>query len=363
MSPDLYPCLAFLIASLTVLTTTPIIKTLAIQWGHLDRPNHRKIHQSPTVRLGGISIFLGFTLALIALHFLGGFQTLPPLQANGTYAVALGALAYFTIGLLDDFLNLSPLLRLILQIAVAMYAWSTGVQISFLTIPGLGLTHLSDSFSLLVTVLWLVGITNAINWMDGLDGLAAGMSGIAATVMLFTCIYMHQPGAAILAAAVAGCSLGFLRYNFNPAQIFMGDGGSYFLGFTLAGISVIGLAKGVTTIAVLLPSVIVSLPYLILALPILDMSAVILDRLRCGKSPFTADKRHLHHRLMNAGISHRRTVLYIYTLTLWIGSLAFACLTFARTGALTGFLYLIPATGLFLFSTVQIWQKTRRQNG
>ncbi len=358
----LYPLLTFLIAALTVIIITPIVRQLALRWGHIDQPDSRKIHKGPMVRLGGIGIFSGFGLALLVVYLGGGFQNIPIAQLQALRAIGFGALAYFAIGLLDDFLNLPALLRLVLQIIVAIMVWVAGVQIGFLTLPGWGLTQLSDVFSLVLTVVWFVGMTNAINWIDGLDGLAAGISGIAAISMFFICLAMQQTGAAIFAAALAGSSFGFLRYNFNPAKIFMGDGGSYFLGFTLAGIGVVGLVKSVTTMLVLLPSVVVSLPYVILALPILDMSVVIVDRLRSGQSPFIADKRHLHHRLMNAGLSHRRTVFFMYTLAIWIGSLAFACFSFAQTGLLAGVLYFIPATGLLVFSSWRVWCVARRPN-
>ncbi|NEO87498.1 MAG: undecaprenyl/decaprenyl-phosphate alpha-N-acetylglucosaminyl 1-phosphate transferase, partial [Spirulina sp. SIO3F2] len=200
-------------------------------------------------------------------------------------------------------------------------------------------------------VLWLVGMANAINWIDGLDGLAAGVSGIAAVVMLIVTLFMGQPAAALFAAALAGGALGFLRYNFNPAQIFMGDGGSYFMGFTLAGVGVIGLVKATAVTAVLFP-------YLILAVPILDMSAVILSRLSHGKSPFIADKRHLHHRLLEAGISQRLTVLFMYALTLWVGTLA---LGFSNLP--NGWGYAIGATLLLSYVSWQVWRNSRKVRG
>jgi UDP-GlcNAc:undecaprenyl-phosphate/decaprenyl-phosphate GlcNAc-1-phosphate transferase len=356
-----FPSLAaFLVAVVVVLWSTPRIKRLALRRGFVDKPNSRKVHQAPMVRLGGVAMFLGFILALIVAFSLGGFQGLPWEKQAEIYGVILGASAYFAVGLLDDILNLSPSSRLLMQIFVAIGAWSAGVQINFLTIPGMGLTKLPDIISIVITVIWLVGITNAINWIDGLDGLAAGVAGIAASVMFATCLAMNQPGAAIVAAALAGSSIGFLRYNFNPAQIFMGDGGAYFTGFTLAGVGVIGLVKGVTTVAVFLPSIVVILPYLILAVPILDMSAVIVDRLWRGKSPFIADKRHLHHRLLNAGVSHRHTVLFIYSLTLWVGSFAYGCFTFASSKMPAGFIYCIGATGLVMFSSWQVWRIARQ---
>ena len=341
-----YLLLTFALSASIVLFSTPWVKKLALRLGYVDQPNARKVHQQPMVRLGGIAIFSGFLLALLVAWRLGGFGGLPQGKEFEMWGVVLGGIAFFVIGLLDDLFNLSPFTRLIAQVIVAIGAWSMGVQINFLSVPGIslgGMVQLPDVVSLVLTVIWLVGITNAINWIDGLDGLAAGVSGIAALVMMITCLVTHQPAAALVAAALAGCSLGFLRYNFNPAQIFMGDGGSYFVGFTLAGVGVIGLVKGVTTVAVLLP--------LILAVPIVDMSAVILDRLRNGKSPFIADKRHLHHRLLQAGLSHRRTVLFIYALTLWVG-----CLAMAFSGMPSGFGYAALSTVILSFASWRVWQ-------
>ncbi len=344
-----YHFAAFVIAALTVLITTPIVRQLGLKFGRVDLPNDRKVHVQPMVRLGGISIFLGNLIALLVVWQSGGFGRLPPQEEYQIWGITLGGLAFFLIGLADDFFNLSPFNRLILQIGIATIVWNVGVQIEFLSLPGGGLIALPAGISLMLTVLWMVGMCNAINWIDGLDGLAAGVSGIAAVVMLLASLFMDQPAAALVAAALAGGTLAFLRYNFNPAQIFMGDGGSYYLGFTLAGVGVVGLVKGVTTVAVLLP-------YLILAVPLLDMSAVIIDRLRCGKSPFAADKRHLHHRLLNAGLSHRFTVVFIYCLTLWVGSLALA-----MVGIPSGYIYAIVATLLLSYTGWQARRQAHRQ--
>jgi UDP-GlcNAc:undecaprenyl-phosphate GlcNAc-1-phosphate transferase len=322
MAFPFYHLIAFVISATIVLVLTPLVRKAGLASGRVDLPGGRKVHSQPMVRLGGVSIFLGVLIALLIVWATGGFldasgAPLDRVADHSVWGVTLGGVAFFAIGLIDDLFGLSAISRLIMQACVAALAWRVGVDIAFLTIPVLGITQLPTWLSLLVTVVWLVGMANAINWIDGLDGLAAGVSGIAAIVMMVVSLYMGQPAAALIAAALAGGSLGFLRYNFNPAQIFMGDGGAYFIGFTLAGVGVIGLVKGVTTVAVLLPS-------LTLAVPILDMSTVILLRLRRGLSPFVADKRHLHHRLLNAGFSHRFTVLFIYTLALWVGSLAMA---------------------------------------
>lgn len=348
MPYQLYHLAAFLVSAVVVIFTTPIVKEIGLKSGRFDLPSGRKMHQRPMVRLGGISIFLGTLTALLLVWNTGGFGVLPQEQEYEIWGVTIGGLAYFLIGLADDLFSLSAVTRLLLQSIVAGCAWWVGVQINFLTVPWDGLVALPDWVSLLVTVIWLVGMANAINWIDGLDGLAAGVSGIAAVIMLIVSLFMDQPAAALIAAALAGGALGFLRYNFNPAQIFMGDGGAYFMGFTLAGVGVVGLVKSVTTVAVLLP-------YLILAVPILDMSAVILDRLRNGKSPFVADKRHLHHRLLQAGLSHRLTVLFIYALTLWVGSLALAF-----SGIPSGFTYAIGATALLSYAGWQVKKHSRQ---
>lgn len=347
----LYHLIAFLVSTAVVLLTTPIVKNIALKSGRIDRPGERKIHKQPMVRLGGVSIFLGTLVALLTVWGLGGFMNpngdfLTPETEFEIWGVTVGGLAFFVIGLADDLFGLSAWFRLIMEVIVASIAWQVGVQIEFLTVPFYGLVHIGW-LSLPITVIWLVGMVNAINMIDGVDGLAAGVSGIAAVVMLVVSLFMNQPAAALIAAALAGGALGFLRYNFNPAQIFMGDGGAYYMGFTLAGVGVIGLVKTTAVTAVLLP-------YVILAVPILDMSAVIVERIRHGKSPFSADKRHLHHRLLEAGLSQRLTVLFIYSLTLWVGSWA---LVFS--GIPSGLIYALGATGLLCYTSWKVWQQKR----
>jgi UDP-GlcNAc:undecaprenyl-phosphate/decaprenyl-phosphate GlcNAc-1-phosphate transferase len=343
-----YHLAAFAIAAVCVLWATPLINAFGHRQGWVDRPNARKIHHRPMVRLGGVAIFCGTITALLVVWWLGGFGILPPQKEYELWGVIIGGVAFFLLGLADDILTLPAIFRLFVQFLVAGLVWHAGVQIEFLTIPFIGLVQLHDWISLPITVVWLVGMANAINMIDGLDGLAAGVSGIAALVMLIVSLFMAQPAAALIAAALAGASLGFLRYNFNPAQIFMGDGGAYFIGFTLAGVGIIGLVKAVTTVAVLLP-------YLILAVPILDIFTVVVARLRRGQSPFAADKRHLHHRLLKAGLSQRLAVLFIYSLTLWAGTLALAV-----SNMPSGWGYAIAATCLLSFTSWQVW-KTAKQ--
>ena len=319
--PDLAAVLAFGMAALFTAMLVPIVRRAGLQWGLIGQPDSRKQHTTPMVRLGGVGIVGGFVIALAVIWLIGGFVELPVQRDSQIWTTLAGALCFFAIGLADDLFALPPLPRLGGQVLVAMAVWSQGVQIGAIDVPfplfgsPPGAIPLPAALSLLATVIWLVGITNAINWLDGLDGLAAGVSGIAAVGLLSVSYSLNQPAPGLLAAALAGSCLGFLRHNFNPARIFMGDGGSYFLGFALAAISIVGPAKGLTTVSLLLP-------LLILSLPLADMSAVIMGRLSQGRSPFYPDRRHLHHRLLRAGFSHRRTVVLIYAFTQWLAALA-----------------------------------------
>jgi UDP-GlcNAc:undecaprenyl-phosphate GlcNAc-1-phosphate transferase len=339
---------AFLAAACIVLSMTPTIRAVGLRSGKVDQPNERKMHTRPMVRLGGVSIFLGTILALLLVWRTGAFGVMPTEKEYELWGVTIGGLLFFAIGLADDLFQLPASLRLGLQATVAIAAWWVGVSIEFITLPWLGTIVLPAPLSAILTLLWLVGLANAINWMDGLDGLAAGVSGIAAVILFIVTLLVEQPGAAMISAALAGGALGFLRFNFSPAQIFMGDGGAYFLGFTLAGIGAIGVAKGLTTLAILLP-------FCILAVPILDMSSVILTRLQRGHSPFCPDNRHLHHRLIRAGVPHRLTVLFIYALTLWVGSLALAL-----SGLPAGGTYLAGASVVVLVAAWEAWRCSRR---
>lgn len=348
-SPNAAALLTVVVAALLTALIVPVVRRLGLRWGLMDAPDPRKQHTRPMVRLGGVGIVLGFSLALTLTWLLGGFADLEASKDQLIWTTLAGALCFFVIGLADDLFALPPLPRLALQLGVSAAAWVEGVRIGSIDLSALGsaavVVPLPDWLSLLATVIWLVGITNAINWLDGLDGLAAGVSGIAAVGLLSVSFSLDQPAAGLLAAALAGSCLGFLRHNFNPARIFMGDGGSYFLGFALAAISIVGPAKGLTSVSLLLP-------LLILSLPLADMSAVIMGRLSAGHSPFYPDRRHLHHRLLRTGLSHRRTVLVIYAFTQWLASLALVLVN-----AEMRFLWLALATALLIWVLVS----TRRQ--
>ena len=351
-SPNAAALLTFLVAGLLTALVVPVVRRAGLHWGLVDAPDPRKQHTAPMVRLGGIGIVAGFSLALTVTWLAGGFAELPPDKDRLIWTTLAGSLCYFVIGLADDLFALPPLPRLLGQMVVAVAVWDQGVRIGTIDLPLAAFGHatltLPPLLSLLATLVWLVGITNAINWLDGLDGLAAGVSGIAAIGLLSVSFSLSQPAAGLLAAALAGACLGFLRHNFNPARIFMGDGGSYFLGFALAAISIVGPAKGLTSVSLLLP-------LLILSLPLADMSAVIMGRLREGRSPFYPDRRHLHHRLLRSGLSHRRTVVLIYAFTQWLASLALVL-----ANAENRFLWLALATAV-LVAVVVVSRRAMQQ--
>ncbi|OKH14603.1 glycosyltransferase family 4 protein [[Limnothrix rosea] IAM M-220] len=319
MPTELFYPIIFLISFSLVLVLTPIVKTVGLQSGLFDEPDERKVHSEPMVRLGGTAIFTG-TIAAIAYGLL---QSGINLRGDvPLLALLIGAIAFFAIGLLDDLFELSAISRLILQFIVAAITWYFGVRIDYLALP-FGSAFSVGLLSLPFTLIWLVGMVNAINWIDGLDGLAAGVTSITSTLFFVVMLVVGEPSVAILAIALAGAAIGFLRYNFNPAQLFMGDGGSYFIGFILAGLATLGLSGEPTARAVMLP-------YIILLVPVLDMTVVVFARLGDGVSPFKPDKRHLHHRLLSAGFSQKTAVIFIYLLTLWSGSFALAIAGLAR---------------------------------
>lgn len=302
-----------LLAFVMMMVLTPFIKQTALRYNHVDRPSHRKVHQKPVPRLGGIAICIATITALLIAWFTGSFGPASAIDLS-LKALLIGSFCFFCIGLADDFFDLSPILRLVAQCVIVVILWSGGMRIECLSLPLFNSLPLAW-LSLPVTLLWIVGVVNAINWIDGLDGLAAGVGSIAAAISFVLCLQSGQFTSALVCIALLGSLLGFLMFNFNPAQIFMGDGGSHFVGFLLAALCITGFDREPTTVSALLP-------LLVLSMPLVDMTAVILSRLYSGCSPFSADKRHLHHRLLKFGLTHRSAVLFIYVLSFWCGSLA-----------------------------------------
>lgn len=322
MVPDWIPFTCLFVASLaTALLATPLARKLAIRLGAVDRPNARRINKTPVPRMGGIAIFAGIAVAFLVQYvgtmFLGWPVVLVPsprMQVNYWMLVAAFAVIFAT-GLLDDKYSLKPLQKLAGQVLAAVIAVAGGLVIGDISNP-LGGDFVSLGWvAYPVTVVYLVAYVNIINLIDGLDGLAAGISAIASLTMFILSVWAGRLDSAALSIAVVGSSLGFLRYNFHPASIFMGDSGSLTLGFALGVSSLLSVTRfaGLTTIAV---------PLVISAVPILDTFSAIVRRTRAHVSVGHADRGHIHHRLMDEGYDQRQAVLLMYgwTALLCVGS-------------------------------------------
>jgi UDP-GlcNAc:undecaprenyl-phosphate GlcNAc-1-phosphate transferase len=287
----LTPIICFMIS----IMLTPVVKRLACRWGAIDRPNKRKIHQKPMPLLGGLAIFAGF---------LTGVSLLFPFHERIPFIIA-GAVIIVITGLLDDMLDIPARFKLLGQIVAASAVLIGGLGINVLNIPFVGQLELGF-FGVPFTLLWVVGITNAINLIDGLDGLAAGVSAIAFSAISFMAFLFGDSFVLALGLICIGSTLGFLVWNFHPAHIFMGDTGALFLGYMIAVLSLLGF-KNVTFISFVIPII-------ILGVPITDTLFAIIRRIAHKKPIAAPDKAHLHHCLLLLGLSHRQAVLAIYAI-------------------------------------------------
>ncbi len=290
--------LVFLAGFIITLLCTPLVRIIAYKSGAVDMPEQRKIHKDPMPRLGGLAIYVGFMAAV--LFFVESDPKVTGLLLGGTIILILG--------IFDDIKGISPQVKLLGQTAAALVVIAFGINIQFLSNPFDSLIFLG-SLSIPFTILWIVGITNAVNLIDGLDGLASGISVIALCSFSYIAFVNEQFTVSLLTFLLASCILGFLRYNFYPAVIFLGDSGSMFLGFNIAALAVYGLLKGVTLIALIVP-------LMILGVPIFDTFFAIIRRKREHQPIFKADKKHIHHRLLNRGLNHWQAVLIIYLLSM-----------------------------------------------
>jgi UDP-GlcNAc:undecaprenyl-phosphate GlcNAc-1-phosphate transferase len=294
------------LALVIVVVLTPAVGRSARYLRLVERP-HEGERARPTVpRLGGLALFLGILVPSLAFLPLGG-------ELRG---VLLGAAVATTVGAIDDFRQLNWWQKLGGQVLAASIPVGFGIYLHTFTFPIVGRQEVPMAIGATVTVLGIVAVMNMVNFLDGLDGLAAGVCAISGFTFAIIELSLGRIGAAVLAAIVCGACVGFLRHNFYPARIFMGDSGALLLGFTLATISVQGLLK-TAALATLV------LPLLVLAVPVLDTSFVVAKRLRSGQPVYVADARHLHHRFMRIGFSQRRAVVYLWT---WCGTLALAAL-------------------------------------
>jgi UDP-N-acetylglucosamine 2-epimerase len=311
--------ISFTLAFIVAFSATPLAKSLAFRIGAVDIPkDNRRMHKQPIARLGGFAIITGFFVSILfsvisSKLLKTGTAIVFDRQFTGLIA---GAGIIAILGVIDDIKSLSAKLKLPIQIIAALIVAMTGTRIDFVTNPfsEIGISTFGPWISYPITIFWIVGITNAINFIDGLDGLAAGVSSIASLSLFFVSVMRPDPdiGTAVLAAILAGSTMGFLPYNFNPAKIFMGDTGATFLGFMLGTISIQGTYKSYTAIAI-------AVPILVLALPLFDTLFAILRRIASGKSPMTADRGHLHHRLVDMGLTQRQSVSVIYIASAALG--------------------------------------------
>ena len=297
---------ALVTAMVVALITTPVVKSLAFRVGAVDVPkDNRRMHDHPIPRMGGLAIFFGFLLSVLI------YVELTP-ELTG---MLLGGVIIVVLGIFDDIYALGAKFKLMVQIAAALVAVLSGNVIEVLSNPNVFSSDLWWELGWLaypVTIIWIVAITNAVNLIDGLDGLACGVSTISSLTMLVISLAVADGPVAVIMAALAGGCIGFLPYNLNPAKIFMGDTGSSFLGFILAVMSIQGLFKFYTIISF-------AVPFLMLGLPIFDTCFAFIRRIAHGQSPMHPDRSHVHHRLIDMGFNQKQAVAVLYIISAILG--------------------------------------------
>ena len=307
---------------------TPPVRVLALRLGAVDRPGGRRVNRRAVPRMGGLALFIGFLAAAPA--FCPPGRSLDGLLGGAALIVAMGVL--------DDLIDLPPGCKLLSQLLAAALAVYGGAVLRVISAPSGASVALPPALAGALSLFWIVACTNAVNLIDGLDGLAAGVSAIASLSLLVAALGLSAGSAAVLLAALGGACLGFLPYNRSPARIFMGDAGSQFLGYTLGVVSVLGLLKFHTLVSLFVP-------LLALSLPLADTAFAVLRRLWHGQSPFRADRGHIHHRLLDLGLNQKQAVALLYAVSSLQG-LAAAFL--AGTAALPRLLILLPTAALCL---------------
>jgi UDP-GlcNAc:undecaprenyl-phosphate GlcNAc-1-phosphate transferase len=296
-----------LIAFAVVVLLTPAVGGMARRFGVVDDPGGRRVNQLPVPRLGGLALFLGLLVpALAFLH-----------ASHQNRGLLLGAAVAVTVGIVDDFRGLPWYAKLAGQGSAAALPAAFGVWIDRFTFPFLGVHTLPSGVGIPLTIVWIVAIMNMVNFLDGLDGLAAGVAAIAGLTFSVIALSLGKVDAAVLSAIVFGACVGFLRHNFYPARIFMGDSGALLLGYVLAAVSVQGLLKTAAVAALFFP-------LLVLAVPIVDTTFVVVRRLKHGEPVFEADQAHLHHRFLRRGFSQRRAAVTIWGWCITLAAAAFA---------------------------------------
>ena len=334
--------LTIAVAFAVSIAMTPIVKAFAQRVGAMDVPGEaRRVHDHPIPRMGGLAIFLGFIISVVL------FADVTK-QVQG---ILIGAVIIVATGAVDDIISLRYWIKLLAQIAAAVVAVVHGVVIDILMNPNIFSQNPSLILGVLgvpITVIWIVGITNSVNLIDGLDGLACGVSTISSITMLVVAMMVSEGNVALILAALAGACIGFIPYNLNPAKIFMGDTGALLLGYVLATVSVLGMFKFYAIVTFVVP-------ILALALPLFDTLFAIIRRLLRGQNPLTPDRGHLHHRLIDMGLSQKQAVAVLYSLSAVMGLTA---VVISTQGALRVLLLVVElliaaAVGVFVIRTIE----------
>ena len=313
-----------LVAFATALFTTPYVRRLALNVGMLDATGERRMHDQPKPRIGGIAVYLGFAVALfsalgylINTHQLENYGKVHDV-VQSIVGLIFGGTLILMVGIWDDVMGMSPRAKLVAQCLVALISMLYGFSIGFVRNP----FHHGDILyiplwlNIPITLIWYVGMMNAINFIDGLDGLLSGVTAIAGMFLLVIALMQGHPELALVLGALVGGALGFLPYNFNPAKIILGDSGALFIGYVFATASILGASKVAFTISLLVPLI-------VLGLPIVDTAVAIVRRTRAGKKFYEADRGHFHHQLIfRFGLNVRQAVLLIYALCVVLGVVA-----------------------------------------
>jgi UDP-GlcNAc:undecaprenyl-phosphate GlcNAc-1-phosphate transferase len=331
---------ALVAAAAVSFALTPLVRRLAVHFDAVDLPGHRRVNTAPVPRGGGVAVAAAFiivTLGLLAANAVAPFMSVPlSIDGRDLLGLLLGGALAAAFGVIDDALDLRARWQFGGQFGLALFAIFCGFVVDFINNPfGPGIVHFAGPFAFGFTVLWIAGMINSINFIDGLDGLSSGIGLIAALTLgiISLTTQVGQSFVAVLCFALAGSLLGFLRWNFHPASIFVGTSGVMFIGYTLALLSILGTAK-------------VAVAMLVLGVPIIDAFWIIVRRLAQGRSPFSPDRGHLHHRLLDIGLSHRQTVLLIYAICIGLGALA---LLLSGATQLYAFAGVFVASGFVLF--------------
>lgn len=298
--------LTFSLALIIAVTGTPLTMKLAQKWGAIAYPGGRHVHKRPIPRLGGLALYAGFWLAALVT------------QAWDEYfwGLFLGSSLILLVGIWDDIWEIRPIVKLFWQIAAAALLLGFGFSMDIISLPLIGTINFSalgvGAIGFILMLFWVVGLVNTVNISDGLDGLAAGICFMVALLLFWSASRIDQVPAAHLTLALAGALLGFLVYNFPPARVFMGDSGSMFLGYIIGGLSIMGLLKTATILGLVFP-------LLVMGMPVTDLTFAIIRRKLRGQSMATADRGHLHHRLLDAGLTQRQAVLSMYGISACFG--------------------------------------------